>query len=83
MIAIAVSITGTIYRDASLEGFRKFMLYMFPFYAGIYLSKHGFGRRRGKQAWAVCGAVSIVSMLFVTYAGEEMSLCDRKFIGIY
>lgn len=82
VIAIAASLTGTIYLDPYLEGFRKFMLYMFPFYAGIYLAKHGFAGRRWKQAWAVCGAVSIASMFFVTYAQENMSLSDEMYIGI-
>lgn len=41
---------------------------------GIYLSKHNFVRRLGKQIWAVCGVVSVAAMSFITATGKDLDM---------
>lgn len=73
-VVITLSLAGSVFRIAGLEAFRKLFFYATPFYMGIYLSKHNFVRRLGKQIWAVCGVVSVAAMSFITATGKDLDM---------
>lgn len=76
---IAASLAGSAFR-IHWEAFRKLLLYMFPFYLGMYLSKQDSVRKLGKWVWITCGMISMAALPFIIFTGKDVN--TMRVIGI-
>lgn len=76
---IAASLAGSVFW-LHWEAFRRLLLYMFPFYLGMYLSKQDSVKKLEKWVWILCGMISMAAFSFIIYTGKDVNA--MRVIGI-